>query len=251
MKRNSIMGVLVAAMIVAAGCALGQARSNPSQSTLTEPRLTEQEIIHLEDGRITAIGGDIRFLRAPPASLELHALTSDTDLFMFAERRNHRLSRDMIVDLSQPGDYFPDSVPKDHQTWGALGSGVIAAGTAIDSYYVHFDNLTYDETFEWSRYRGCVGQYRVTGRVSFAKPVLGIVMRAGLGRKAHLRQADRELGLPGVDYCQHNLRHFPGINIADGCHSDRFVLSEDRRTLWLTNHTDIHHDNYRIIVAAK
>ena len=203
------------------------------------------------DPGIESFDGDIRLLPSPPISLELGALTSDTDLFLFAEARGHTLLRDLTVNLSQPGDYFPDTIPERDQTWAALGPGIIPAGTRVDTYYVHYDNETYNETFSWRRYRNCIGQHRVSGRVTFRKPVLGIVMRAGGRRNAHLRQADREFGLPGVDYCEHYLRHFPGINIADGCHSDRFILSEDRRTLWLTNHTDIHHDNYRIVVAAE
>lgn len=71
-----------------------------------------------------------------------------------------------------------------------------------------------------------------------------------LGPQFHLNLSDEEFGLPTVDYCEHNLRHFPGINIADGCQSDRFILSQDRRTLWVTNNTDIHHDNYRVIIQA-
>ena len=75
-------------------------------------------------------------------------------------------------------------------------------------------------------------------------------MRAGLGAEAKLLNSDEELGLSYVAYDQQNLRHFPGINIADGCQSDRFILSEDRLTLFVINNTDIHHDNYRIVIAA-
>ncbi len=176
---------------------------------------------------------------------------SDFDLFMFAERQHHLLTRDLSIDLSQPGTYFPDTVPKDQQTWEALNPGVIPAGTRVDSYYFHFDNETYDDTFRLRKYINCEGQYRVAGSVTFKNPVLGIVMRAGAGRRATLRQSDAELGLSGVDYCDHNLWHFPGINIVDGCQTDNFRLSADRHTLWLTNYTDIHHDNYRVIVDAS
>lgn len=76
-------------------------------------------------------------------------------------------------------------------------------------------------------------------------------MRAGVGRRATLQRSDEQLGLPGVDYCEHNLRHFPGVNISDGCGSDRFVLSEDRTTLTERSFTDIDHHNYRVILAAQ
>ena len=204
----------------------------------------------IDGDRIESIEGDITFLATPPVSVELRELESDSDLFMFAEKKNHVLARDLSLDLSQPGDYFPDTVPEEQQTWEALNPGIVPAGTRVDSYYLHFDNETYDDTFKWRRYRNCIGQYMVSGSITFKNPVLGVVMRAGAGRNASLRRSDRELGLPGVDYCEHYLRHFPGINIADGCRSDRFILSEDRRTLQLTNFTDIHHDNYRVVVEA-
>ncbi len=204
----------------------------------------------IDHGRIQSIEGDIAYLNQPPASVELGALVSDSDLFVFAEKQNHTLAGDLNVDLSQPGDYFPDTIPEDQQTWEALNPGVIPAGTRVDSYYFHYDNQTYNDTFNLRRYLNCIGQYQVSGQITFKQPVLGVVMRAGFGRNANLRTSDAELGLPGVDYCEHYSRHFPGVNIVDGCQSDRFVLSADRRTLWLTNNTDIHHDNYRVIVAA-
>lgn len=47
------------------------------------------------------------------------------------------------------------------------------------------------------------------------------------------------------------LRSFPAVNITDGCGSDHFILSADRRTLTLTNFTDVHYDNYRVIVQSE
>lgn len=204
----------------------------------------------IDHGHIQRIEGDITYLDEPPASVELGALVSDSELFMFAEKQNHTLARDLNVDLSQPGDYFPDSIPEDQQTWEALNPGVIPAGTRVDSYYFHYDNKTYNDTFNLRRYLNCIGQYQVSGKITFTHPILGVVMRAGFGRNANLRTSDADLGLRGVDYCEHYLRHFPGVNITDGCQSDRFILSSDRHTLWLINNTDIHHDNYRVIVAA-
>lgn len=202
------------------------------------------------DEGIVQTSGAITVLAEPPPSVELFALESDDTLFVFAERKGHVLSRDLTVNLSRPGDYFPETTPASERSWEALGPGIIAKGTRVDSYYFHFDNETYNENFSVRRYFGCEGQYGVSGSITFERPILGVVMRAGLGRRAHLRQADEELGLAEVDYDQHYLRHFPGVNIADGCGSDRFILSEDRRTLTVTNFTDVHHDNYRVIVAA-
>lgn len=237
------------ASTVLTGPSQGKSSDIPLPHVSHPPSITD--ISPIDGGRIENIDGNITYLSSPPVSVELWELESDSELFMFAEKQNHVLARDLSVDLSQPGDYFPDTVPEDRQTWEALNPGIIPAGTRVDSYYFHFDNKTYDDTFRLRRYRNCIGQYQVSGSVTFKNPVLGIAMRAGAGKNASLRRSDFELGLPGVDYCEHYLRHFPGINIADGCRSDRFILSADRRTLWLTNHTDIHHDNYRIIVEAE
>ncbi|WP_435417907.1 hypothetical protein WAB17_13730 [Parerythrobacter aurantius] len=222
----------VLALITASLADAGQARAAPAVQN-----------------RIVSASGAVTVLERAPASVELFALESDTELFVFAEKQGHVLSRDLVVDLSEPGEYFPEETPDNARTWENLNPGVIRRGTRVSSYYFHFDNKTYNDSFSVRDYLGCKGQYRVSGSITFDRPILGIVMRAGLGRNAHLKQADEQVGLPGVEYDTHYLRHFPGVNIADGCNSDRFVLSNDRRTLTVTNFTDVHHDNYRVILA--
>ncbi len=203
------------------------------------------------NSEIESISGQILFLEQAPISVELDELVSDTLIFMFAEKLNHTLLTSIDTDLSIPGDYFPDSVPDEQQTWEALIPGNIPAGTKVHSYYLHYDNKTYNDNFDPTNYLNCIGQYQVNAKIVFSQPVLGLVMRAGLGVQDHLGNSNLELGLSSVDYCEDNLSHFPGINIADGCQSDQFILSDDRKTLTLKNNTDIHHDNYRVILAAN
>lgn len=200
---------------------------------------------------IQQFSGQLTFLQQPPASVELDALVSDTLIFMFIEKENHILTNDIILDLSEPGDYFDDSIiPDSLQTWDLLNPGVIPAGTEVHSIYFHYDNETYNQTFNLFNYLNCIGQFQVNAQITFNYPVLGIIMRAS-GNQPNLLNSDSELGLSTVDYCEHNLTHFPGINIADGCQSDRFILSADRMTLTLKNNTDIHHDNYRVVLDAS
>ncbi|MEM7763880.1 MAG: hypothetical protein AAF290_07335 [Pseudomonadota bacterium] len=209
---------------------------------------------HADPGRdsgIVSTSGDIRFLRAPPRSVDLWELESDDDLFVFAERKRVLLTEDLPVDISRPGDYKNQRKPRDPRDWSVLSPGVIPAGTKVDAYYFHFDNASYTDNLSVRGYFACQNQIRVSGRITFAKPVLGIVMRAYARDGNYLGLSNEVLGLSEVEYCEHNFRHFPGANIADGCGSDRFVLSKDRRTLWLTNFTDVHHDNYRVVVAAE
>lgn len=200
---------------------------------------------------IQQFSGELTFLQQPPASVELDALVSDTTLFMFIEKENYILTTDIVLDISQPGDYFDDSIiPDSLQTWDLLNPGLIPAGTEVHSIYFHYDNETYNQTFNLFNYLNCIGQYQVNSQITFNYPVLGIIMRAS-GNQPNLLNSDTELGLSTVDYCEHNLSHFPGINIADGCQSDRFILSADRLTLTLKNNTDIHHDNYRVVLDAS
>lgn len=200
---------------------------------------------------IQQFSGQLTFLQQPPESVELDALVSDTSLFMFVEKENHILKNDIILDLSEPGDYFDDSIIHDSlQTWDLLNPGVIPAGSEVHSIYFHYDNETYNQTFNLYNYLNCIGQYQVNAEITFNYPVLGIIMRSS-GNQPNLLNSDPELGLSSVDYCEHNLSHFPGINIVDGCQSDRFILSADRMTLTLKNNTDIHHDNYRVVLDAS
>ncbi|GAA0725962.1 hypothetical protein GCM10009430_32400 [Aquimarina litoralis] len=201
---------------------------------------------------IKKISGELKFLTKAPRSVELNELVSDDHLFVFLEKTNHRLTKDLKLDLSKPGDYFPDSVPDNLQNWKTLNPGIVKKGTKVHSVYFHYDNETYNQSLNVQDYFNCKGQYQVNGKITFNRPILGIIMRASGGKKNNsLINSDKEVGLPRVDYCEHNFRHFPGINVADGCKSDRFVLSQDRRTLTVKNNTDVHHDNYRVILLAE
>lgn len=203
------------------------------------------------NGAIVSISGAIKLLPQAPASVELWELESDSDLFVFAEKNNVTLTKDLSVDISRPGTYFDDTTPSDERGWDNLSPTVIPKGTKVDSFYFHFDNATYDDSFSVRNYFGCDKQISVSGSITFSQPIIGIAMRAGVGPRATLLRGDEQLGLPDVDYCEHNLRHFPGVNISDGCGSDQFILSADRKTLTVRNFTDIHHDNYRVILAAR
>lgn len=204
------------------------------------------------DNLVQQYSGQLSYLQQPPVSVELNALVSDTFLFMFIEKENHVLANDIILDLSEPGDYFDDSIiPDSLQTWDLLNPSFISAGTEVHSVYFHYDNETYNETFNLSNYLNCIGQYQVNAEVTFNYPVLGVIMRAGFGAQDHLGISNSELGIPTVEYDEDNFMSFPGINIVDGCQSDRFMLSDDRLTLTLRNNTDIHHDNYRVVLDAS
>lgn len=199
----------------------------------------------IDGGRIATVTGDITYLSTPPSSVELFMLESDTDLFVFAEKQGLVLQSDLPVNIGEPGDYFPEGTPDSVMTWESLNPGTIPAGTAVDCYYFHFDNETYNDTLNSYNYFHCIGQKGVSGTITFKNPVLGLIIRG-----YNLNQSNPILGIDTVEYDTDLTRSFPGINIVDGCHSDHFILSKDRRTLQLTNHTDVHHDNYRVVVQS-
>ncbi len=229
------------AMLITAAGLLTSCQQDDDQNPTEEPGT---------QNAIALIEGSILYLDTPPVSLELDVLVDDDHIFMFAEKVDYELSTDIIIDLSLPGDYFPDSLDNEEQTWENLNPGLITAGTRINSYYMHYNNATYKESFNLFNYLNCIGQYRVEAEITFNTPVIGLIMRADLNENDHLGNSNAELGVPSVDYCEHNLQHFPGINVADGCRSDRFILSLDRKKLTIRNNTDIHHDNYRILVEG-
>jgi len=71
------------------------------------------------------------------------------------------LVNDLKIDLSKPGDYFDDStIPDSLQTWDLSGPTTILAGTEVHSIYFHYDNETYNETFNLFNYLNCIGQYQ-------------------------------------------------------------------------------------------
>ena len=199
-------------------------------------------------GGVTSTMGAVRLLRSPPASVALGALESDDTIFVFAERQGHVLRRNLDVDISRPGDYRNERSPRDPIDWSILGPRVIRAGTRVDSFYFHYDNASYATTLRG--YFRCEDQIGAAGRIVFDRPILGIIGRAYRGRQDFLGRSNRELGLPDVVYSTRNFREFPGLNIADGCGTDRIALSADRRVLDVRNVTDVHHDNYRVVVAA-
>lgn len=203
---------------------------------------------HAVDGSGLQLSGEIIVLDSPPESVELGALESDDHMVLFAERQGHELTTDLVVDLSQAGDWLQNRPYAGGVSFEDLGPTTLSSGTRVDSYYVHYDNVSYE--FEPYNYEHCIGEYDVTARLRFDEPILGIVFRAD--DSLHLALADAELGLPSVRYppVDDYETTLPGAEVLNGCLSDRFRMSLDRRTLWVTFNNDQDNDNFRVIVRA-
>lgn len=91
--------------------------------------------------------GAISEIAAPASTLE-GALDSNTQIFLYAEQASVTLGSALAVNLDAPGTYDNTNLPP--------GGGPIAAGTQVDSYFVHFNpasgnqTLTGSVTFCWS-----------------------------------------------------------------------------------------------------
>lgn len=235
-QRRRRRRCVVALLIVAAVVGVNISRSTSDQTVIAQTPNGDLD-------RVVQTSGDITLLATPPSSVELDALTSDDELFVFAEQQAVQLTERVAVDLMEPGDYFAPDTPDNERTYDNLPSGHLPAGTIVDSFYFHADNETYE--FRPRQYFGCDGQIGVDGSITFDRPIIGVVLRS-----VKLNRSNDDVGIDGVDYDEHTYRHFPGVNIVDGCASDRISISDDRHTLTVTNFGDIHHDNYRVLLST-
>lgn len=190
---------------------------------------------------ITYLGGSMTYLGTPPESVRLGDLTSDFNTWVFAEQQQVTLSRDVRAEITQPGTWFDDADedagPRD------LPYGTIPAGSVVDSYFFHFDNESYE--FNLRRYLGCDGQIGVEGTISFDRPIIAVIITP-----RNMNSSGRQVALEGTDYDDAPVSPtFPGLNVANGCGSDQISLSDDRMTMIARNFTDIHHDNFRVLLG--
>ena len=153
---------------------------------------------------------------APPASVVLGATESDSQILLFTESTNVALPEPTEVDISLPGAYH---FPPDPAT-GLLTPATIAAGTCVNSYFLHFDRVTN------------VGFTRLTGSATFDLPIIGVIVLT-----SQLDASDATLGHPGTTYPI-------GTAAARGLEFEEVVtLSDDRRTLSVELEIPLRHDN--------
>jgi len=130
-------------------------------------------------GRAEIVGtGGAAVEIAPPPSVDLDALESDTEVRTFEELQVVTLGAPLVVNISAPGVYddAADVTP-----------ATIPAATVISSHLVHFDIV----------FQGAPGA--ATGSVTFRDRILGVIVD-----DADLDATDF-LGAPGTTYPQ------PGI----------------------------------------
>ncbi|HBV62297.1 MAG TPA: hypothetical protein DEF45_04675 [Rhodopirellula sp.] len=149
-------------------------------------------------------------------------------IVVFAERQSVTLASEIPVDLTSPGLYQRIHRHNDQK---------IAAGTTVRSYLLQLDPLG-------TRERNSENKPRVTGQITFDKPVIGLI--AGTAR---LTNTDMLLGHPDGQY-KTNRRGIEPTRKEEnlGIKHDAVILSEDRRTLSLDLSAGSAVDQIRVIV---
>jgi hypothetical protein len=170
-----------------------------------------------------ATTGDVTQI-APPASVALGALESNTEVRLFAERTALLLSQSVTVDVTQPGlvDGAEDLTP-----------GAITANQLVSSYLLHADAIGNGQPIVMFQ-----------GSVTFDMPVLGALITA-----SRLTPTDSVLGSLATVYNPTVNRGFE-FGVAGQGVSDSLVLSPDRLTVSFVFRTTSQYDQVRIVTSA-
>ncbi len=125
--------------------------------------------------------------------------------WVFEENSDMMLPTDISVDITAPGNYRYDP----------LTPGIVAAGTLVQSYLIHFDHD--------GPTRGSSG-----GIVTFDSDILGVIVNPG-----YLDSTDALLGAPGTMYPGTMLGSEPyrGVEFEAGGNDDTVIVSDDRRSI--------------------
>ena len=149
-------------------------------------------------------------------------------IVVFAERQGITLDSEIPVDLTSPGLYQRIHRHNDQK---------IAAGTTVRSYLLQLDPLG-------TRERNSENKPRVTGQITFDKPVIGLIAST-----VRLTSTDMLLGHPDGQY-KPTRRGIEPTRKEDnlGVKRDAVTLSEDRHTLSLDLSAGSAVDQIRVIV---
>lgn len=169
-----------------------------------------------------ASGLSLRHVDAPasaegqsPPTPERCQLPQPRWLLAFAEAKEHTLSNDLDLDISEPGSW------DDPGSWPA---GTLPAGSSVDSYLIHRDPDGDTAT-------------PLEGWVRFAQPIVGVIVS---GTK--LDASDATLGAPTTTYARGAAR---GLEAGD-----MLRLSSDGKTLWMRlGGADL--DHVRVLTEVK
>ncbi len=165
---------------------------------------------------IITTSGTTTTIAAPSSVAKTTGIQSITETFAFNEQQDFTLNGNLNVDINTPGTYTDTA---------ALAPGSIAAGTTVNSYFIHLQSVNSQ-------------MISLTGSVTFDSDVLGIITS-----NANLGSSDF-LGNPGTVYPS-------GLTSrrVEFAPLDTVTLSADLRTVTFTLAASVI-DQIRVITTA-
>ncbi len=168
--------------------------------------------------------GEVTLIPAPP-SVQLNALQSDTNVYLFPEKQGITLSQNVNVDITTAGSYTAAA-----QT--PFTPGVVAAGTVVNSWLVHFNPAD--------------GPLYGSGSLTFTdQKIVGII-----ATDANLDATDLLLGNPTTRYSTGVAGRGLEINLPGTDNYDSVTLSTDLMSLSLTWRAGVVEDEIRILTQT-
>lgn len=164
---------------------------------------------------IIASGGDVTVI-APPPSMALGALESNTTTHAWNEVSTFTLTAPLSVNATLPGTY---------SSVGSLTPGVIPAGTVVSSHYLYSDPVA-----------SSAALYQ--GFMDFDQPVIGIIVL-----RSELNASDW-LGAPGTIYADNVAR---GMEVVS---NEFFFLSVSTFRVGFQFNTTSATDDIRVITLV-
>ncbi|MDJ0660362.1 MAG: Ig-like domain-containing protein, partial [Crocosphaera sp.] len=171
----------------------------------------------LESGTIVETIGNTTEI-APPSSITLGSLESNSEAFVFLEQSGLVLPSDLDVNITLPGNVTGS---------GSTSPGTVASGTVINSYFLHFDPIARNTA-------------TISGSITFNSDVIGVIFGNNL-----LNNTDSLLGASDTIYST-------GLSdrAVDIAYYDDLALSEDLRTLSFDLRASDFVDQLRVITEA-
>jgi len=177
---------------------------------------------------ITGTTGAANGTQSIPSNLSLNASESNTEIFVYAEQQNRVLGGNLDLDITEAGLYEPGPSMDERAD---LSPDVVLAGTTVNSYIVHFDEVS-------------GGPYTLEGSVTLDKPILGLIILTD-----YLNASDSELGASGTTYDGTSVR---GLDILTHDQDPlQLTLNINESTVWFRLTVNNAMDELRIIEVPE
>lgn len=157
---------------------------------------------------------------SPPESLDIGYLSSDSNVFLFNEKKDYLLKSDVFINTAQSGEYTNPGT-------NTPSNEYISAGTSVDSYYLHYDPTSSSGS--------------ISGSLTFNTEVIGLIFLNN-----ELISSLPIFGSPSTIYLNDQIESIESPAIGD-----LITLSPDRLSLLFEFSATSRTDNIRIITSTS